>query len=196
MDQQGQEKAAWIRRTIEHFLESPENTLGNSTNDKAYEKPIVGFARGDDPIFEQFKTDIGSFYLTPLESFEQVYPGSGAKAEELTVISWILPHTRQTKTSNRKEKAYPSERWARGKKFGELGSTPKDESNSIGHLAGPPVVDSLLQRGFVNRLQQFFFDCRTKMIIMFCPKAINKKTSQLPGHIDQSGNKVFPEIFS
>jgi len=120
MDQQGQEKAAWIRETIEHFLESPENTLGNSTNDKAFEKPIVGFARGDDPIFEQFKTDVGSFYLTPLESFEQVYPGSGAKAEELTVISWILPHTRQTKTSNRKEKAYPSERWARGKKFGEL----------------------------------------------------------------------------
>ncbi len=114
----GQETAAWISETIERFLESLENTLGNSANDKAFDRPIVGFARGDDQIFEEFKQDIGPFYLTPLEAFEKVYPDSGAKPEDLTVISWILPHTKETRTSNRKEKEYPSERWARGKKFG------------------------------------------------------------------------------
>lgn len=115
-----EDKAAWIRETIERFIDSPENTLANNTNDKAFDRPLVGFARGDDPVFEQLKSDIGPFYMTPLEAFETAYQGSGAKPEDLTVISWILPHTRETKTSNRKQDMYPSERWARGKKFGEL----------------------------------------------------------------------------
>jgi epoxyqueuosine reductase len=114
------DKGAWIRGLIENFIESSENTLGNSTNDRAFGRSIVGYARGDDPIFEEFKRDIGTFYLTPLEVFEKVYPDSGVKPDELTVISWILPHMKQTKMDNRKEKAYPSERWARGKKFGVL----------------------------------------------------------------------------
>lgn len=114
------DKGSWIRGLIEDFLESSENTLGNSTDDKAFGPPLAGYASGDDPIFEEFKRDIGDFYLTPLEAFEKVYPGSGVKPDELTVISWILPHIRQTKMDNRKEKTYPSERWARGKKFGIL----------------------------------------------------------------------------
>jgi epoxyqueuosine reductase len=114
------DKEAWIRGLIEDFIESSENTLGNNANDKAFDAPIVGYARGDDPIFDEFKKDIGVFYLTPLEVFEKVYPESGVNPDELTVISWILPHIKQTKMDNRKEKAYPSERWARGKKFGIL----------------------------------------------------------------------------
>ena len=114
------DKGAWIRGLIEDFIESSENTLGNSANDKAFAAPIVGYTRGDDPIFEEFKRDIGAFYLTPLEAFEKVYSGSGVRPDELTVISWVLPHIKQTKMDNRKEKIYPSERWARGKKFGIL----------------------------------------------------------------------------
>jgi epoxyqueuosine reductase len=114
------DKGAWIRALIERFIESSGNTLGNSTNDKAFGAPIVGYARGDDPIFEDFQRDIGAFYLRPLEAFEKVYPGSEVRPDELTVISWVLPHIKQTKIDNRKEAAYPSERWARGKKFGIL----------------------------------------------------------------------------
>ncbi len=114
------DKEAWIRELIEDFIESFQNTLGNMTNDKAFDAPIIGYARGDDPIFEEFKSDIGVFYLTPLEAFEKAYPGSGVRPDELTVISWILPHAKQTKMDNRKEKTHPSERWARGKKFGVL----------------------------------------------------------------------------
>jgi epoxyqueuosine reductase len=113
-----EQAADWIRETIERFMDSPENTLANSTNDRAFDRPLVGFARGDDSIFDQLKADIGPFYLTPLDAFGSVYRGSGVKPEELTVISWILPQTQETKTSNRKESSYPSERWARAKKFG------------------------------------------------------------------------------
>jgi epoxyqueuosine reductase len=112
------DKGAWIRNAIEDFILSPENTLGNSANDRVFDKPVVGYASGDDPIFVEMKADIGPFYLTPKEAFEKVYPESGVPSEELTIISWVLPHIKQTKMDNRKEKTYPSERWARGKKFG------------------------------------------------------------------------------
>jgi epoxyqueuosine reductase len=114
------DKEAWIKGLVEDFIESSENTLANSANDKAFDKPIVGFARGDDPIFEELKRDIGAFYLTPKEVFEKAYPDSKARPEELTVISWALPHIKETKMDNRKETNYPSERWARGKRFGVL----------------------------------------------------------------------------
>jgi epoxyqueuosine reductase len=110
----------WVRGLIEHFIESPENTLENCAHDKAFGAPIVGFARGDDQIFEKFKKDIGVFYLTPLEAFLKVYPESRIGPDELTIISWILPHMKQTKMDNRRESSHPSERWARGKKFGVL----------------------------------------------------------------------------
>jgi epoxyqueuosine reductase len=114
------DKGTWVRKLIEEFIKSTENTLGSNANDKAFGAPIVGYARGDDPIFEEFKTNIGTFYLTPSEVFEKAYPGSGARSDELTVISWILPHIKKTKLDNGRENAYPSERWARGKKFGQL----------------------------------------------------------------------------
>ena len=108
----------WIRNLILDFVKSSENTLGNSNNDKVFDLPIVGFASGDDPIFNEFKNDIGSFYLTPLEVFKKYHPESSVKPDELTVISWVMPHIRQTKLDNQHENSYPSERWARGKKYG------------------------------------------------------------------------------
>jgi epoxyqueuosine reductase len=110
----------WIKDIIEDFIQSPENSLENPANDKTFEKPLIGFASGDDPIFDELKKDIGYFYMTPAEVFRKAYPDSAAKADELTIISWILPHIKQTKMDNRKEKSLPSERWARGKKFGVL----------------------------------------------------------------------------
>jgi epoxyqueuosine reductase len=114
------EKETLVKGMIEDFIQSPDNTLGNSANDKVFDKPLVGFAGGDDPIFEELKKDIGSFYMTPIEAFQKAYPDSKLKSDELTVISWILPHIKKTKMDNRKGTTYPSERWARGKKFGVL----------------------------------------------------------------------------
>lgn len=119
-DFKGADQGAWVRRLIEDFIDSPENSMGNIYGDKVFDRPIVGFARGDDPIFEEFKRDIGSFYMTPLEVFRSIDPRSGVGPEELTVISWVLPHIKKTKLDNSREEALPSERWARGKKFGIL----------------------------------------------------------------------------
>lgn len=109
-----------IEGVIKSFVAgSSENSLKDATNDKAWAEPLVGFSRGDDPIFEFFKTDIGPFFWTPLEAFSLLFPGSGAIAGDLAVISWVLPQTEATKKDNRSMEKLPAERWVRSRNYGE-----------------------------------------------------------------------------
>lgn len=138
-DDAPQELALWLREVIEDFISnSPENTLQNQANDKAFVNPLVGFCRGDDSLFDALKDHVGPFHWTPAEIFEHTFPGAGAAPEDLTVISWVLPHIKATKEDNRKERAFPSERWARARIFGEMVNTGLRRH----------VVDALMGRGF------------------------------------------------
>ncbi|MDA8137160.1 MAG: epoxyqueuosine reductase [Desulfobacteraceae bacterium] len=112
--------ADWIRMVIEAFIaDSPENTLQNNDQEKAFAKPLVGFSRGDDPLYEAYKEHVGPFFVSPWELFALTFGAKGVRPENLTVISYILPQTEATKADNRKEKIYPSDRWARARIFGE-----------------------------------------------------------------------------
>jgi epoxyqueuosine reductase len=112
--------AIWLKSVMDDFLKrSPENTLEDAANEKAFETCLLGFSIGDDPLYDAYKQYVGPFHWTPLEIFEKAFPESGVSAEELTVISWVLPHREPTKLDNRKETSYPSERWARARIFGE-----------------------------------------------------------------------------
>jgi epoxyqueuosine reductase len=114
------ESPDWVIDIIKDFIDhSPENTLQNRDNDKAFETPLVGFSRGDDPLYDTYKDHVGPFYLTPWEIFALTFRDFSVKPGDLTVISWILPQTKATKADNRKETFYPSERWARARIFGE-----------------------------------------------------------------------------
>jgi epoxyqueuosine reductase QueG len=109
-----------IRAIVARFIAtSPENTLQNQRNDKAWEAPLVGFSNGDDSLYAFYQRDIGGFYLSPLEIFTRAFPDAGITPRELTVISWILPHNEKTKADNRRRTVYPSERWARARIYGE-----------------------------------------------------------------------------
>lgn len=112
--------AKWIETVIKDFIhQSPENSLKNKANEKAWEDPLVGFSNGEDPLYQQYKELVGTFHWTPLEIFSLSFPSSKVSAKDLTVISWILPQTEATKSDNRKETIYPAERWARARMFGE-----------------------------------------------------------------------------
>jgi epoxyqueuosine reductase len=111
--------ARWITDAIVQFTGTADNTLKNAENEPAWEKPLIGFARGNDALWEELKRDIGPFYTTPTEIFDTAFPSIHAAPEELTIIAWILPQTEQTKSDHRKEKAFPSERWSRSRKYGE-----------------------------------------------------------------------------
>ena len=112
--------AAWLANIIKDYVcHSPKNSLQNQSNDKAFAEPLIGFASGIDPLFDDYKQHVGPFHWTPLELFELTFPGSNVMAEELTVISWILPQTEDTKSDNREQTKWPAERWARARIFGE-----------------------------------------------------------------------------
>lgn len=112
--------AGWLETAINDFINnSPENTLQNTENEKAWADPLVGFSRGDDPLYEDYKDMIGAFHWTPAEIFNKTFPDITVAPDQLTVMSWVLPHVEQIKSDNRQEAAYPSERWARARIYGE-----------------------------------------------------------------------------
>jgi epoxyqueuosine reductase QueG len=112
--------ADWLRREIVDFVAtSPLNTLGLPGGEVAWDSPLVGFSRGDDTIYQEYKGHIGDFYWTPMEIFQLTFPDVSVAPEDLTVISWVLPQTRVTKDENAEQKVYPSRRWTAARYLGE-----------------------------------------------------------------------------
>ena len=101
-----------IESVIKVFVEtSPENSLKNSANERAFDTPLVGFSSGDDQLYQDYKTHVGSFHWTPEEVFALAFPDLKVGAEEISVISWVLPQTKATRKGNPGD-CYPSENWA------------------------------------------------------------------------------------
>jgi epoxyqueuosine reductase len=112
--------AAWISGCIRKYAASDENCLQiDGGKEPAWDEPLVGFSRGDDPLYQKFKEDIGPFLWTPQEIFAATFPEVKAAPDELTVISWILPQTERTRLDNSRETTFPAERWAYSRKYGE-----------------------------------------------------------------------------
>lgn len=110
----------WVKELIQKFIDvSPLNTMQNPANDPAWEEVLVGFASGADPIWQQYKEYIGAFHWTPWEVFNQHRPEENVSADQLTVISWILPQRKQVRKANRVAKKYPAREWARIRVYGE-----------------------------------------------------------------------------
>jgi len=111
--------ADWVVRLIETTCDGPGNNMEKGDAERAWDTPLIGFASGADPLFDQYKTVVGPFHWTPLEIWQQTFPAEVARPEDLTVISWVLPQTMATKRDQREATVYPSERWARSRVFGE-----------------------------------------------------------------------------
>ena len=109
-----------IRHFIESFLDRPsENCIETGSEERVWDSPLVGFSRGDDPLYDAFKEHVGELHWTPREAFARAFPGSHVEPRELAVISWVLPQTKATKRENQGAVFYPSERWARARVRGE-----------------------------------------------------------------------------
>lgn len=110
-----------IKVIVKHFLSDPlNNNLLPEFSDPAFDKSLVGFCRGDDPVFSEIKNHIGSFYWTPSYIFKKTFPDIEFTPENLAVISWILPQTKLTKKENRKSVRYPGKRWSLVRHYGEI----------------------------------------------------------------------------
>jgi epoxyqueuosine reductase QueG len=110
----------------------------------------VGFALGADPLFSQYKTLIGSFHLTPREIISAMLKEKGrallfSEMDQISVISWILPASEDTRKSNRQENEFPSKLWAYTRDFGEAcnNALRKHVVNfleELGHVAVAPIL--------------------------------------------------------
>lgn len=147
-----EDPAAWVESIVRGFIESPENTMKNEANERAWAEPLVGFSSGADPLYGFYKEDIGSLFMTPLEWFAKTFHGVEVAPEELTVISWILPQTEATKAEHCLQKDMPTERWARSRIFGEeanekLRRHVAETLTEAGYPAVAPMLSPLWKRG-------------------------------------------------
>ena len=70
--------------------------------------------------------------------FKGEYQDDEAGAQELAIISWILPQTKATRDENAQMNAYPSERWSKARAYGE----------EFNKLLAAHVVETLRQGGY------------------------------------------------
>jgi len=121
--------------------------MRDNTGEPAWDDVLVGFASGADPIWQQYKEYVGAFHWTPWEAFNQHHPGEPAGADELSVISWVLPQRATVRKANRRTKKYPSEKWARIRVYGEqfnaaLRQHVAERLTQAGHAAIAPMLVS------------------------------------------------------
>ena len=120
MSKYDQNLQQYLQSSVKDFVAtSPHNSLGMESGEPAFDTPLVGFSSAADALYLEYRNHIGSFYFTPIDMFLAVFPGVDLQAEELTVISWIIPSTTKTREEQAEQKKHPSERWARTRALGE-----------------------------------------------------------------------------
>lgn len=125
--------ARYIKKAIKKYTAtSPLNRLPDYNDEPVIAEPLVGFADGYDPIFDEFKKDsiIGSSHLTPLEALKaysekQKKPVTDNQPAALSVISVAFTLTKETRLSNNSKSRLAAPRWryAYGHAFGLMGET-------------------------------------------------------------------------
>jgi epoxyqueuosine reductase len=125
-----------VRTHAENVLEYPFN------GERIFDEPLVGFVRGDDPIFQEYKRIIGPHHFTPEEIMawqaeRNRVPAPAAK--DLSVVSFVLPITRKTKDENASSTVWPSQRWAQTRLDGE----------QFSQVAVREIVEDLMGRGIL-----------------------------------------------
>jgi epoxyqueuosine reductase len=146
----------WFIDTITGKIEKhPLNAMEYPfTGEKIFDTPLVGFVRGDDPIFLEYKRIIGPHHLTPEEWIAWQAANNGVPApgpSDLSVVSFILPITERTRQENAAMTEWTSERWAQTRLLGEMFSQAMIREivtylMGRGVLAVSPDVTSLMRK--------------------------------------------------
>lgn len=102
-----------IRIAKEELAKSEGNNYAalGFADDKIWVNVELGFAAGDDPLFAEFKQDIGDFFWLPEEAFAKFYPREPVNAKDLTVISLCYAIDDNTRNIQAGQKFAPSYRW-------------------------------------------------------------------------------------
>ena len=156
----------FLERIIKDYAaSSPGNSLPDFDGIRIFDEPLVGFADGDDAIFQDYKNReiIGEFHMTPREALEKYLRSKGREeglAERpVSVISMIMPVSREIRLSQRRESRVPSFQWNRmrwkGEDFiNELSRYLVSLLEELGHEAVVPDLTEFFGATEVNGIRR------------------------------------------
>jgi epoxyqueuosine reductase len=106
----------FIEQIIESFVSSsPLNRLDAFEGAPIFERPLIGFADGDDPLFEEYKRVVHKDHYTPREilmrHLTETLKVKSPDCNHVSVVSFVLPINRETLRSNAREEQGPCLRW-------------------------------------------------------------------------------------
>ncbi len=115
----------WFISTIQNnVVKHSENTMEYPFyGETIFDEPLVGFIRGDDPILAEYKNIIGPHHFTPEEIMAWQADNNDVPAppaNELSVVSIVMPITQITKDENAARTGWTSQRWAQTRLLGEI----------------------------------------------------------------------------
>ncbi len=115
----------WLADFIANLVKNdPGNSMENKfPGEKIYQSALVGFVAGCDSLFIEYKKIIGPFHLTPAEAMAMAARSQGVKAppaDQIGVVSFILPFADPIVKSNAAENRWCSSRWAQARLLGGL----------------------------------------------------------------------------
>ena len=109
----------YLEQWIKSHMSKLENNNMKELPGFAFAEPIVGFSRGNDDWYTFYKEHIGSdFYRLPSEWLEAVH-GHSFDPANVSIISWFLPHTDDTKKKSRAINDCPPLEWTMVRVHGE-----------------------------------------------------------------------------
>ena len=118
----------------------------------AFDVPSVGFSRGDDPLYAFYQDHIDpDFYRLPTQWLQSVY-GHDFDPARVSIISWFLPHTADTKQKSRQVDDCPPLEWTMVRVHGEecnrqLAKALEQHLVELGYEAVAPMVSEQFSWG-------------------------------------------------
>lgn len=110
---------SYVENYIKNHMSLIENNNLKELPGFAFAEPIVGFSKGSDALYSFYKDHIDAdFYRTPAEWLESAF-GHPFDPEEVSVISWFLPQTDDTKEKTRAVDDCPPLEWTMNRVHGE-----------------------------------------------------------------------------
>ncbi len=104
---------------VKAYMSVPENNTMVELPLPAFAEPTVVFSRGADPLYEFYREHIDrDFYRTPDMWLKAVY-GREFDPEKISIISWFLPQTDDTKAKCRAVSDCPPYEWTMVRVHGE-----------------------------------------------------------------------------
>jgi epoxyqueuosine reductase QueG len=104
---------------VARALAASDNRLAPDLDEPAFDTPLVGVSRADDPVWDRIIAHIGPPLWRPEQAFALAFPQVPAEAASLCIISWVLPQTKATRDEHRQAKTRPGRRWSLARHYGE-----------------------------------------------------------------------------